>query len=336
MSGPESRPQAPDEFADIARRFLPLTFAAPEALGLLDDAAVIPSRPGQDLVITKDALVEGVHFLAGERADRVARKLIRTNLSDLAAKGAEPYGCFLAISWPKHYDSAARDLFARGLGEDLAHFGLALFGGDTTSTPGPLTASLTALGWTPAGRMIPRSGARAGDCLVVSGVIGDGYLGLMAAQGRMTGLTTLQTEHLAERYHLPEPQLGLRAALRACASACADVSDGLAADAGHIARASGVGLTIELEHVPLSAAAKAWVSQQEDEACARLALVTGGDDYELVCTVPPDQFEAFRKASTAAGIAVTQIGRVESAARGVEVRWQGLPVPMGRSGYQHG
>ncbi len=323
-----------DEFQDIARRFRPLTFGAPEALDLMDDAAVIPSRPGFDLVVTKDALVEGVHFLAGERPDRVARKLLRTNLSDLAAKGAEPYGCFLAVSWPQHYGSDARDQFAKALGEDLSHFGLALFGGDTTSTPGPLTLSLTAMGWVPQGQMVRRKGARIGDDLVVTGTIGDGYLGLLAAQGRLPMLNAPQNLALEDRYHHPLPRLGLGQALRTHATACADVSDGLAADAGHIAAASTVGLRIDLEAVPLSEAASAWLALQDDPVAAHLALVTGGDDYELVCTVSPEQREAFTSNAAALGIAVTRIGTVVSEP-GVSLTWRGEVQNIRTLGYQH-
>ena len=323
-----------DEFQDIARRFRPLTFGAPEALELMDDAAVIPSRPGFDLVVTKDALVEGIHFLPGERPDRIARKLLRTNLSDLAAKGAEPYGCFLAVSWPPHYDAEARDQFAEALGEDLSHFGLSLFGGDTTSTPGPLTLSLTALGWVPQGQMVQRKGARIGDELMVTGTIGDGYLGLLAAQGRLAMLTPEQNFALEERYHHPRPRLGLGQAIRAHATACADVSDGLAADAGHIAAASAVGLRIDLEQVPMSAAALAWLERQDDPIAARLALVTGGDDYELVCTVPADQREAFMSKAAVLEIEVTVIGQVVSEP-GVSLSWRGDIQNIRTLGYQH-
>ena len=323
-----------DEFQDIARRFRPLTFGAPEALDLMDDAAVIPSRPGFDLVVTKDALVEGVHFLSGERPDRIARKLLRTNLSDLAAKGAEPYGCFLAVSWPPHYDADGRDRFAQALGEDLSQFGLSLFGGDTTATPGPLTLSLTALGWVPQGQMVRRKGARIGDDLMVTGTIGDGYLGLSAAQGRLAMLTPEQNLVLEERYHHPRPRLGLGQALRAHATACADVSDGLAADSGHIAAASAVGLRIDLEQVPMSAAASAWLELQDDPIAARLALITGGDDYELVFTVPPEQRAALVADAAALGIDVTLIGKVVSGS-GVTLSWRGAVQNISALGYQH-
>jgi len=323
-----------DEFQDIARRFRPLTFGAPEALDLMDDAAVIASRPGFDLVVTKDALVEGVHFLAGERPDRIARKLLRTNLSDLAAKGAEPYGCFLAVSWPPHYDADARDQFAKAMGEDLALFGMALFGGDTTATPGPLTLSLTAMGWVPQGQMVRRKGARIGDDLLVTGTIGDGFLGLWAAQGRLPMLTLQQNLALEDRYHHPRPRLGLGLALRAHATACADVSDGLAADAGHIAAASAVGLRIDLEQVPLSEAALAWLALQDDPVAARLALITGGDDYELVCTISPEQREVFISHAAGLGIEVAVIGKVVSEPV-VSLYWRGAIQNIRTFGYQH-
>ena len=173
-----------DEFSEIARLFRPLTGGAPGAFDLLDDAAVVSQRPGFDLVITKDAIVEGVHFPIDERPELIARKLVRVNLSDLAAKAADPFGCFLAVAWPKDFGTAQREAFAAGLGEDLRAFGLALLGGDTVSTSGPFTASLTALGWVPEGRMVRRAGAQVGDLVAVSGTVGDGVLGLAAVRGR--------------------------------------------------------------------------------------------------------------------------------------------------------
>ena len=197
-----------DEFDSIAELFRPLTLGAPEALALMDDAAVIPGRPGHDLVITKDAMVEGVHFLPDDPPDLVAKKLLRVNLSDLAAKGAEPYGYFLAVAWPESWDDKRKTAFASGLGDDQAAFGLRLFGGDTVSTPGPLTLSVTMLGWVPAGAMVKRSGARLGDVVLVSGAIGDGWLGLLAAQGRLADLPEQALTYLADRYRLPQPRTG--------------------------------------------------------------------------------------------------------------------------------
>lgn len=311
---------ADDEFGEIARLFRPLTGGAAGAFDLLDDAAVVPQRPGFDLVITKDALVEGVHAPVGEAPDLIARKLLRVNLSDLAAKAAEPFACFLAVAWPPGYGPAERARFAQGLGEDLETFGVALLGGDTVRTPGPFTASLTALGWVPAGGLVRRAGARPGDQLLVSGTIGDGMLGLAAVRGEAADADGA----LAARYRLPRPRLDLRAALRASATSAADVSDGLVADAGHIARASGAGLRLDLDALPLSAGARAWLALQPDPAAARLALATGGDDYEVVCTARPG----------AAPEGFTRIGEVVEGL-GVEVVAGGRRIDPGPGGWRH-
>jgi len=308
-----------DEFSEIARLFRPFTLGAPGAFDLLDDAAVVAQRPGFDLVVTKDAVVEGVHFPVGERPDLIARKLVRVNLSDLAAKAAEPFGCFLAVAWPSAFDGAQREAFAAGLGEDLAAFGVALLGGDTVSTPGPFTASLTALGWVPQGGMVRRAGARVGDILAVSGAIGDGALGLMAARGEIED----PGGWLAGRYRLPTPRLDLRAVLRRDASAAADVSDGLVADAGHIAEASGVGLRIDLDAVPLSPAARRWLAAQPDRTGALVRLATGGDDYEVVCATrgaPPNGF--------------TAIGEITEGPA-LDVRLDGVRLEIAQGGWRH-
>lgn len=316
MSGAD---EVPDEFGQIARLYRPLTRGAPEALDLLDDAAAIPSRPGLDLVVTKDAMVEGVHFLAGEAPDLVARKLLRVNLSDLAAKGAAPYGYFLAAAWPKAFGWDARQAFARGLSEDGAAFDLTLLGGDTVSTPGPLTVSLTMLGWVPAGGMIRRGGGRAGDLVMVSGTIGDGWLGLAAARGELAD----PDGFLAGHYRLPTPRLDLRDRLLAAASAAADVSDGLIADAGHIAEASGCGLRLDLDRLPLSGAAKAWLEGQGDRTGALRSLASGGDDYQIVCAA----------AQPLEGFAV--VGEL-IAGSGVEVIAGGRSIEAGPGGWRHG
>ncbi len=321
-----------DEFERIARLFRPLTFGAPEALGLLDDAAVIAARPGHDLVVTKDALVAGVHVLPDDPPDLVARKLLRVNLSDLAAKGAEPFGYFLAVAWPDGLAESAMEAFAAGLEQDQRAYGLKLFGGDTVSTPGPFTASATLLGWTPAGTMVRRSTARAGDVLLVSGTVGDGGLGLLAAKGELEGVSAIDLGDLAGRYTLPEPRLALRPVLRAFASAAADVSDGLLADAAHIGEASGLGVRLHLERLPLSPAAARWLSVQPHDRAARLALATAGDDYEVVCTTAPNHVAAM---VAAAGAPLTPVGEI-TPAPGLAVLHSGEAVEPGRTGWRHG
>ena len=329
-----SDPSDPDEFETIARLLRPLA-GAPEALGLMDDAAAIPGRPGQDLIVSNDAMVAGVHFLDADPLDLVARKLLRTNLSDLAAKGAEPYGYFLAIAWPTGAGWAERERFAAGLAEDQARFGLTLLGGDTVSTPGPLILSMTILGWTPSGAMVRRSAARPGDRVLVSGTIGDGWLGLQAARGELGGVAPAAAEWLAGRYRLPEPRLELREVLRARAGGAADVSDGLIADAGHIARASGVQLSLHLERLPVSEPASQWLADQPDRALALAALATGGDDYEIVLTAAPAHVQALIAEAEAVGVALTEIGEAVDG-EGALALFEGRELLLERTGWRHG
>jgi thiamine-monophosphate kinase len=325
----ESRIGGPvDEFDFIARLMKPLTKDAPEALGLLDDAAAIPARPGFDLIVTTDMIVEGVHFLPSDPLDLVARKLLRVNLSDLAAKAAEPYGWFLSVSWPKRCGWAEREAFARGLAQDQDAYGLKLLGGDTTSTPGPLAASATLLGWVPSGQAKLRGQAKAGDVVLVSGVVGDGWLGLKAALGEIEAPGALQ------RYRLPEPRLGLREALSA-AHACADVSDGLLADAGRIAIASGLCAEIELERLPLSGDGLRHVGSAAGRPAALVELATGGDDYELVCAAAPERAEHVIAAAASAGLRMTVIGRMVEG-QGVRAIHDGRDITPPRLGYGHG
>jgi thiamine-monophosphate kinase len=329
MSAKDSPPPGRvDEFDLIARLFRPLTNGAPEALDLLDDAAILPSRPGFDLVVSKDMIVEGVHFLADDPLRDVARKLLRVNLSDLAAKAAEPYGYFLALAWPARCGWPEREAFADGLRLDQDAFAINLLGGDTTATPGPLTASATVLGWTMAGGARLRSSARPGDVVLVSGVIGDGWLGLQAALGTMDAPGALL------RYRLPEPRLTLRAAL-AAAHACADVSDGLIADAGRIGIASGLAINIDLDRLPLSPDGLRYLGRAPDRTSALVALATGGDDYEVVCTAAPERAEALIAAAASVRVHMTVIGLVTEG-KGVRVYHEGREVAVERQGYRHG
>jgi thiamine-monophosphate kinase len=318
-----------DEFGWIDR-LRPLTRGDPRALNLMDDAAVLPSRPGFDLVISSDAMVEGVHFLSGEAMDIVARRLLRTSLSDLAAKAAEPFGYFLTIAWPARFDDADRDRFIAGLDEDGRAFNVVLLGGDTVSTQGPLTVSATVLGWAPAGRMVTRGGARAGDLCVVCGTIGDGWLGLRAARGEIAD----GTGELAARYRLPEPLLNLRDALGDHARAAADVSDGLLADAMHIAEAGGLGLDLDLATIPLSRAGAAWLTKQGEGVESRINLATGGDDYALVCAVAPEAEMGFAAAVAEAGSTAKTVG-VFTPSRDLAVTLGGQSVNVGSVGWRH-
>ncbi len=323
-----------DEFGEIARLFAPLTGGAPEALGLLDDAAVLQPPPGEELVVTVDALVAGVHFLPDTPPGLVARRLLRTNLSDLAAKAADPWLWWLAVAWPDAYGPAERQAFAAGLGEDQARYGLRLAGGDTVRTPGPLMISATLVGRAPAGATVRRSGAKPGDVLLVSGEIGDAGLGLDVLTGAWSP-PPADAELLIARHRLPEPRLRLRDALRAHATAAADVSDGLLADAGRIALTSGVAVEVALEHVPLSDAVRRWVNERSDRAEALTRLATAGDDYEVVCTARPERVAELRAAARAASERLTVVG-VVSAGAGVSASFKEGRVALARLGYAHG
>ncbi|MEO8715786.1 MAG: thiamine-phosphate kinase [Acetobacteraceae bacterium] len=312
----------PAEFALIARHFRPL--AGPGALGLTDDAALIAPPPGRELVLTVDAMVGGVHFLPDDPPDLIARKLLRVNLSDLAAKAATPLGYLMTIAAPRDTPDAFFAAFAAGLAEDQAAFGITLLGGDTTATPGPLTLSLTAIGHVAPGAMVPRSGARQGDGVWVTGTIGDGTLGLLVARGRLADASG----HLLDRYRLPRPRLGI--ALAGIASASMDVSDGLVQDLGHICRASGLAAEIEAARVPLSEPARLagaeWLA----------ACLTGGDDYELLLAVAPTNEAALAAACAAVGVAATRIGHFHAGRPGVIVRGRdGAPLALGPGGWSH-
>ena len=322
-----------DEFGEIARLWRPLAAGAPEALGLADDAAVIGPQ-ACDLVVTTDTLVEGVHFLPHDPLEDVAAKLLAVNLSDLAAKAAEPYGWLFTVAWPAGIDAAARARFAAALGVEQARWSLKLFGGDTVATPGPLTLGATLFGRCPPGAMVRRAGARPGDVLLVSGAIGDAGLGLAALTGALA-LPEANAAGVIARYRRPEPRLGLRDALRAHAAAAADVSDGLLADAGHVAAASGCGVEVALDRLPLSPAAARWRAGEPDQAAATAWLASAGDDYEVVCAVRPEAASRLQAAAAACGLPLADIGHFIEGA-GVVATWAGRAMPRVRTGWSHG
>jgi thiamine-monophosphate kinase len=327
----------PGEFDLIARHFAPLAKDFPGALGLKDDAALIDVPAGRRIVATMDTIVAGVHFLADDPPDAIARKLMRVNLSDLAAKGAQPYACLMAISLPAATDEAWLSAFAGGLAADVAEFAMPLIGGDTTATPGPLTLSLTALGLVGDGTgtepgPVLRSGAMPGDRVFVSGTIGDGYLGLQAARGELADMTDRHRADLLGRYRLPTPRLALGRRIAGFAHAAADVSDGLIADFGHICQASGVGAAIQAALVPLSDAAQTMVAR-EPPLLAK--LLGGGDDYELVFTADPADSDRIAAVARDVGVRVTAIGAIVPGDRVTVTDAEALKIELGSGGYRH-
>jgi thiamine-monophosphate kinase len=318
------------EFERIRRFFGPL--AGPGGLSLLDDAAVLDCRAGRRFVVTADAIVAGVHYLPDDPPDLVARKLLRVNLSDLAAMGARPLHYLLVTAFPTALGADWVGEFARGLAEDQRRFDIDLLGGDSVATPGPAVLSLTAIGDVEEGMEVRRSGARAGDFVWVSGTIGDAFLGLALLRGAHPKLTPEYRDHLIGRFQLPEPRVDLGRRLGGIAHAMIDVSDGLIADLGHICETSGVGAVVELASLPLSPAAR-FIT--DGEPGVRIDLGAGGDDYELLFTAPASLTEAIEGLSSALGLPITRVGRIE-AREGVRlIDAEGRPIPVDHPGYRH-
>ncbi|MSO97353.1 MAG: thiamine-phosphate kinase [Rhodospirillaceae bacterium] len=320
------------EFDFIRQLLAPLCRNAPGAFNLTDDAATLAPSHGCELVATVDAVVAGVHFLPDDQPGLIARKALRVNLSDLAAKGAKPLGFLMALALPSHIDDEWLKRFAAGLGRDVDAFACPLMGGDTVATPGPLMVSITAFGEVKTGHMTRRSAAMAGYVLCVSGTIGDAALGLDVAKGQYAALAADHRAYLLDRYRIPQPRLALGQALAGRDSACLDISDGLCADVGHICEQSNIGAVIEVAKLPLSEAAKS-VLAKSPEAMAR--VLGGGDDYELAFGVPPTNLASTLALGRAAGIGVTPIGSFE-AGSGVRVLdGNGVAIAVSSEGYTH-
>jgi thiamine-monophosphate kinase len=314
------------EFEFIARRLRPLATAR-AALDLTDDAALLDPAPGRQLVLTKDAMVGGVHFLPDDPPGQIAQKLLRVNLSDLAAMGAAPLGYLLALARGEGISDAWLGEFCAGLAADNAAFGISLLGGDTVSTPGPLTLSLTAIGEAPAGAALLRGGAQPGDDVWVSATLGDAALGLKVLQGELA-VTDDARAWLIERYRLPQPRLALGNALRGIANAAIDISDGLVADLGHVLEVSRVGAELRADALPLSAAAR-------DLPGARDAALAGGDDYELLFTAPPKRRVEIEALARELDLPLTRIGAIH-ADPGLHVLDQkGQELRIRKAGWQH-
>jgi thiamine-monophosphate kinase len=318
----------------IARYFRPLATAS-NAFDLGDDAAVLTPPAGCDLVLTTDGVIAGVHFLPADPPQSIARKALRMNLSDLAAKGARPAGFLLSIALPASTEESWVAAFADGLGQDIRQYGCPLLGGDTDHTPGPLSVSITAFGTVPQGAMLRRATAKPGDVIAVSGTIGDAALGVLLHRdpdlAARWQLSSAAHDHLLQRYLLPQPRNALADVLRRHASAAMDVSDGLAGDLAKLCRASGVAAEVEVAAVPLSDAARAALA-----ADAKLIerILTGGDDYEILLTLPAAKFNAFRAAAQSAGVPVINIGQVMTG-QGVRFVRDGKALSFAQASYSH-
>jgi thiamine-monophosphate kinase len=322
------------EFGRIARFFRPLAAGFPGALSLTDDAALLSVPPGQELVLTTDAIVAGVHFLPTDSPEDIARKALRVNLSDLAAKGARPLAYTLTLAVGRDVGDLWIEAFAGGLAEDQAEYGIMLAGGDSVSTGGPVWVSITAFGLVDAGRMVTRGGAKPGDVVLVTGTIGDAALGLAVEQRRLAAEAADRIA-LVGRYRLPQPRTHLARAIAAHAHAAIDISDGLAADFGHLCRTSGVGGRIVASKIPLSPAARRAIDRHPD---LMSRILGGGDDYEVLLAAPPAALPSLMAMAAAAGIALTEIGsigRTDSGARVYFIDDDGGEIAIEKAGWTH-
>ncbi len=319
-----AKPPRLDEFQRIARFFAPL--AGPGALGLTDDVALIDGPRGTQYVLKTDAIVAGVHFFPSDPPRQVAQKLLRVNLSDLAAKGAEPVGYLLTTALTAAHDETWLKQFSAGLAADQQAFGIVLLGGDSVRTDGATTLSVTAIGRIGKGTAPLRSGARAGDTLYMSGTLGDAALGLLVLKRKSVVRGKAHREFLADRYRLPQPRLDLGRRLIGLASAAMDVSDGLVADLGHLCAASKVAAVLETARLPLSAAVRAALSA---DPSLLETILTGGDDYEILFTAPASARKKLAR------LPVTEIGRIERGRRITVLDGGGELMTLTKAGYRH-
>jgi thiamine-monophosphate kinase len=317
----------------IAHVFAPLA-THPGALRLTDDCAVITPPEACDLVLTTDAIIGGVHFFKDDPAHAVASKALRVNLSDLAAKGAAPLGFLLSLALPQDVGQDWLTEFAEGLRGDAQRYACPLLGGDTDRTPGPITIAVSMFGSVPTGTMVRRAGAGPGDLVFVSGTIGDAALGLALRKdsAREWPINAAQRQHLTDRYLLPQPRNALAEAVRTHASAAMDISDGLVGDLTKLCRVSQVTANVEVARVPMSDAARALIGA---EPGLREVALTGGDDYEIVCTVPPDRAESFKAAAKAANVAVSEIGAIAEGEGARFIGPDGEPVIFRHTSFSH-
>ncbi|MEO5332571.1 MAG: thiamine-phosphate kinase [Magnetococcus sp. YQC-5] len=323
------------EFPLIQELFVPLQSASVSGvvLGIGDDAAVLSIPRTQQLLATTDSLVEGVHFNASVDPFLLGQKALLVNLSDIAAMGGKPCWYLLALSAPPETSLEWMRAFARGLQEAGSRFGITLVGGNTTGSKAGLTIGVTLFGLVSQARALTRVGSLPGDRILVTGTIGDAALALAVRKGMFVVKDAEDLAFLDHRLDLPEPRvdLGLAISDAAVAHAVIDVSDGVLADLGHLCVASGVGARIDAERVPFSQAARRQLELHPDLLSL---LLTGGEDYELLCTVPAGALELLDVLAKQAGVAFTEIGEITESL-GMVVTHEGQPFDVGRGGWTH-
>lgn len=320
----------PGEFELISKHFAPL--AGKGSFGFRDDASEITPKSGNSLVITQDSIAEGVHFFGDDDPALIARKALRVNISDIAAKGASPRYFSLSLGLGKSWNEAWIEKFAKGLKQEIRDYNLDFTGGDTFSTGAGFVISLTMIGETPQGDYVSRLGAGVDDLIYVSGTIGDGALGLLARQGKLTAIDKDDIDFLLDRYLVPRPRVELSQLLRMNASSAMDISDGLIGDMEKLCSASGVGAQLDLAAIPLSRSAKNVIEHDSDYM--KLAL-TGGDDYEILFTIPPEHQKSTEDALSLLDCGATLIGQITSASGVRVLSPEGKTVSFEKTGYDH-
>lgn len=321
----------PGEFALIEQLFAPLSRALPGACGLKDDVAAIEPPSGHDVVLKTDAIIAGVHFLGDDPPAAIAKKALRVNLSDFAAKGAIPKAYLLALALPDAIDMTWLEAFASGLRQDQETFAIALAGGDTNATPGALTIAVMMTGFVPNGQTIRRAGAKVGDLVFVTGSIGDAGAGLELLRKKDIQ-RNMHEEPLIARYRVPEPRLPFGQRLRGIASAALDVSDGLLADLGHIAEASRVRIAVDAARVPLS---PAFVHLCGNDTASIVRAATSGDDYEIAFAAPESRRDTVQALAAEAKTPVSEIGRVLAGSGVALIGENRKEISVERKGYVH-
>jgi thiamine-monophosphate kinase len=301
------------EYEIVQRFFGALAEKHAGALSLKDDAAFLSAAPGQQLVITTDTCIEGIHFRPQDPPALIAQKALRVNLSDLAAMGAQPLGYTLTLGLPAHCSHDAwLEAFTAGLKADQEEFEITLIGGDTVLSPERLIVGMTAFGQVRSPLHLHRNAAMPGDRIYVSGTIGDAFLGLKILEGRLDVLHQTFVDHLINRYQRPTPRVHLGQSLFEIAHAATDISDGFVVNLSHISGGSGLVAFVRLEDIPLSPAFQKVLSRYEDEE--RLALLkealTFGDDYELIFTVAPHYGEEIEFLAQRHNIPLTLVGHL--------------------------
>jgi thiamine-monophosphate kinase len=321
----------PDELSVIDRFFRPL--AGEGAFDLRDDAAVLALPPGHELVVTADMVARGVHFL-DDPPDTIAKKALRVNLSDLAAKGATPIGYVMSIGLSREIDERWLAGFANGLRDDQATFAIKLLGGDTIAVPDRTVISVTAFGHVPKGRMVRRSGGKPDDRLYVSGEIGGSAAGLALIKnepGPWSGLGARERAELIQRYRVPDPKAALVPALLESASAAIDVSDGLVGDCDKICAASNCSAVVDADKVRFASGLGERLSRK-----LAAGLLTHGEDFEILAAIAPEKCEAFEERARSVGVRVTEIGRLTEGNNLPTVLFEGTPLSLSKRAFVHG